>query len=965
MANTLEKFYNRFEGLDTRSNKLLQDPGCFRKGSKNNRYDFQDQITNAQGFQHKDNGAPTFVDIFEYKYRDPNTGAATTEILGVATDGYLYRKKQHRLHFVSHGAATSVSCYYDEIADTFKMTLNGLGSVTISDTLQLSDSILSPTVATLVGKLNALGASVQILDDDGVSVTSTKLAYLLDCVINDTSFADNPVYYWEVVPFPNSSSWPFPVTKANYSSSDYEGISSINLNNCIYMTDGGFPMKYDRKAVYRAGVPNMRQMLYNGTVYSFAAWDASILSDASLFPFSGLSNGTYGYQFRYAFRDYSGAEYYSQINTYPAAWTVVAGNSALDISNNGYPFGLDFPVYGCKVNSAVASSILGGTGADGVVTFTVDTILTSNKNYTNITINAGVNVHLNGYTMYHTGTVSGTGVIYNSIAARTGTETTINVTSGFNAVVGQCLVLKTTDAVTLPIYICTNSFLGYYYAEITAVDVIANTIKIKNVNSIWLANLYGSEVLNAYWVPTEFMNAKENGPWSTTPFGASMQVFRTKLNQIDTFVTPYVAGPVYVVGFAALPWDGVSTAHLYENLADNNLTVLYDDLEPGDELPRGCKYLSQAQNQLMQAGLPLNYTDKDNEYPSSRQSLSSTTSPYNLYPKSLKYTEAMFCDFQSVYWADSLAPEGFSQDGVHEISIDTKFADRVTAIAPNKDSLFGFKTRSTAVISGTFATNDVVLEILEADAGCVSHRSVEEIRGALIWLDGINGFYSCIAGRLPVNVGFPIQDYTKINEGKLDYSQANAANFRKESLYVCSVGTTTFVFDYADNGSLKRDCWYLWDRLNGKSVLATSDDKLLVWDNTRTWKMKLTQTVYDFTDHKSAIPLVINTAWNQQGFPTVDKHYVGFWINSIQGGFTLTVKQYANFLEELIGTQSGVEFIAENSDKKFVKAQVKACIPKLSSISFGMENAEKNKWVRIQGYEIQYSPDFNTGEPKR
>ena len=108
MANTLDKFYNVYAGLDTRSNKLLQPPGSFRKGSKNFRYDFQDQITQANGFQHKDSGAPTFVDIFEYKYRNVDTGAAETQILGVSTAGNLYRKLNSTLSFTAHGAATSV-----------------------------------------------------------------------------------------------------------------------------------------------------------------------------------------------------------------------------------------------------------------------------------------------------------------------------------------------------------------------------------------------------------------------------------------------------------------------------------------------------------------------------------------------------------------------------------------------------------------------------------------------------------------------------------------------------------------------------------------------------------------------------------------------------------------------------------------------------------------------------------------
>lgn len=944
MSNVLEKFYNKFNGLDTRSNKLLQDPGSFRKGSKNFRYDFQDQITNAQGFQHKDAGAPNFVDQFEYKYRDVNSGQALTQILGVATDGKLYKRRTHSLRFSAHGVATSVSMYFDEVANTFKMTLNGLGAVVIGDTMQLATG----STSGLVGALNALaGVTALIVDDTGATVTtSTNLAYLLDCVINDTTFGDNPVYYWEVIPFPDASSVPFPVTVANYTSSEYEGISSINLNNCIYMVDGGFPMKYDGKSVYRAGVPNIRQVDQYGSFLDYAGVEFSVLSSAAKVGV-GLPNGVYAYKYRFVFRDYNGAEYFSNICQFAKSATISTTNSAVQLTNIGYKFGKDFPVYGCIVNSTTATSTVGGTGADGPVTFTLDTVLDRNYNYTTIFITAGVNINLNGYTLFRTGALSGTGTITNCVTSRAAGNITISVSSGHNVIAGQCLILKAG--------IPDNSayFQSYYYAE-----VISTTLTSITYHEIPGASTYGSIVVNSYWVPTEFVNNKETGQYDAAPFGPSIEVFRTKVGQYTDYKN---YGPLYVVGHTAVSINGTATTEFKENRPDSTLYVLYDDLDPGQELPRGCKYLSQVQNQMVQGGLPLNYDLKDNEYPSTLAAIG----PASQFPLIMKYTEAMFCDFQSVYWADSLSPEGFPQDGLHEISIDTKFADKIKAVAPNKDVLFAFKERSSAVISGTFATNEVVLEILEADAGCVSHKTVEEVRGALVWLDKVNGFYSCVAGRLPENIGFPIQDYMKINTEGLDYAKATAANYRKESLYVCSVGNTTFVFDYADSGNLKRNCWYLWDRILGNSVIATSDDKLLIFDGTRTWKMKLTHTKYDFTDHKSAIPLVLNTAWLNQSFPTVDKHYVALWINSIQGDFTLVVKQYGNFLEQVISTQNGVQFIEESSAKQFIKAQVKAAIPKLSSISFGLENAEQNKWVRIQGYEVQYNPDFNTGEPKR
>lgn len=939
MANNLDKFYNTFTGLDTRSNKLLQPPGSFRRGSKNLRYNFQDETQNANGFQHKDLGAPTFVDIFEYKYRNVDTGAAETQVLGVSTAGNLYRKLNSTLTFNTHGVATSVSVYYDEVDDTFKCGLAGLGSVTISDTM---------TLAQLETALELLaGVTVTITGDSSVK------AYLLDCVINDNTFANNVAYYWEIVPFPNSSSVPFTTTRDFNTDSNYEGISSINLNNVIYITDGGFPMKYDGYSVHRAGVPSPRQ-IYDGTtslsVSQLSGTTASVITDSTLIPI-GLASGVYGYRWRFGYRDKNGAEYFSRICDYSTLLTFNASFQAGRIENIGYKFGKDFPVFACRINSSAASATAGGTGADGAINYTLDTVLSADVNATNLTIAAGVNVYLNGYSLRYTGVLSNSGTITNAVTARSGGNTTYAVTSGHNVIAGQCLVLKTSTATNT--YPTSSFFDGYYYAKV--ISTTATSITVTTPTNITV-NAYGSEPINAAWVPADIENTKDKNGYFDAPFGAFIEIFRCKVGEMTSATAD---GPLYIVGHSSLPIDNNSSL-FFDDRPDVALNVLYPDLELGDEIPRACKYLTQAQTQLIQSGRPVDWTLKNDEYPSSAFTVAAAT-----YKDLAKYTEALLCDYQSVYWADALSPEGFSQDGLHEFSIDTKFADRVTGIAPNKDSLFAFKERSTAVLSGSFATNEIVMEVLESDAGCVSHRTIEEIRGTLIWLDGINGFYSCVAGRLPENIGFPIQDYTKINAEKLNFRNANAANFRKESLYVCSVGTTTFIFDYADDGTLKRNCWYLWDRIDGKSVLATSNDELLIWDGIRTWKMKTTRTRYDFTDHKSAISFILNTAWATQGYPTIDKHYVNLWMNSIQGDFTLTVKQYGNFLEDQVASQSNVYFIPENSSKKAIKEPVKAYLPKLSSISFGMENTEKNKWVRLQGYEIQYSPDFNTGEPKR
>lgn len=915
MANQLELFYSSFRGTETRSNKLLQDPKSFRRGSKNFRYDFQDQITNAQGFQHKDSGAPNFVDIFEYKYRDVNTGAALTQVLGVATDGHLYRRKQHFLKFNTYTGYTSVSVFYDDVTDTFKLVLNGATpqTITISDTMTLSQ---------LETALDAIsGVSVTIVDDSGATVaTSTKLAYLLDCVIDDTTFANNGVYFWDRIPFADITCVAVSsVTEANLDMSDssqytyasvpfkttlkaqtdstvaasYEGISSINLNNSIYMTDGGFPMKYDGKCVYRAGLPKQIQGVLGTTVTGMTY--SAVATPSGL---TALTAGTYLYKARFGFTDYNGSTIYGDIIELDAGIlpTPIAASRVIQIDTKGIYYGQDFPTFCAKVNGEQSTGTAGG-------------------------------------------------------------PKTVTVFAGHNILPGMVVRQVTQNKAVGTAVSNVNTFINFY-AKVTAVTATTITLEktVDSSNPTYNSTFYANSILQAYYVDSTYEN-KRPASQDYAPPGMFLEIYRTKVD--------VTTGPYYLTAIMPVPHKQGDTATIYDEKDGSLLTKIFEDQDPGFEIPRACKYLSAWQNQLVQAGYTPDPTLKNSRYPSVSDPSTSVIYSQPSFDLYTFYTEAFLCDLQTVYWADALAPEGFSQAGDSEFSIDTRFADRVTAIAPNKDALFALKERSTAVLTGALATNDVVMEVLEADAGCSSHKSVEEVRGSLVWLDGINGFYSCVAGRLPENIGFPIQDYQKINSQKLDYTKATAANFRKESLYVCSVGTTTFVFDYADNGSLKRNCWYIWDRIDGKSVLSTSDDKLLIWDGVRMWKMKLTLTKYDFTDHKSSIPMVLNTAWLNQGHPTIDKHYVGLWINSIQGDFTLTVKQYGNFLEDLIGTQTNVEFIPETSAKKFIKAQVKAALPKLSSISFGIENAQKNKWVRIQGYEVQYSTDFAVGEPKR
>ena len=145
----------------------------------------------------------------------------------------------------------------------------------------------------------------------------------------------------------------------------------------------------------------------------------------------------------------------------------------------------------------------------------------------------------------------------------------------------------------------------------------------------------------------------------------------------------------------------------------------FEDQESGDLIPRAGKLISKWQNNLVQAGRTPNYLLKDDKYPSIFYLDNQVEFCQEAVDTISNYNENYLCDFQSIYWADALTPEGFPQDGLHEFAIDTKFSDKITAISPNKDAFFALKERSTGLLSGDVALNDITLEILETDAGCV------------------------------------------------------------------------------------------------------------------------------------------------------------------------------------------------------------------------------------------------------
>lgn len=914
----LEKFYSSFGGVDTRSNKMLMDKNTFRNGSSNFRYNFQDEIQKANGFQQKSPPTPVeFVDIFEYKFTSLENGEEQTQLLGVGVDGNLYRKVENTLSFISHVGFDSYSFYYDEISDDFCFRLNGANPVEIH-----FDE--SKTSSQLEDDINAV--SGMVVDFSRASGG----AYLLDCVI-ESPFDSNSIWLWEVVPHPyirskpgsdglsvhtyNVIQTPFQTTLLAQTDpvirKTYEGISAINQNNSIYMCDGGFMLKYDGKCVYRAGMPRTYSPSYN-----INGIDTNIRTDIPA-DIKLPANTYHFYKFRFGFTDANGFTSFGDIQTLPV-FTVPPAPPAAHaymVSNQGLVNGGDFPIFAAKV--------VGDQGD----------------------INGGPLV--------------------------------LNVESGHNILVGMCIrqVTNMSDVLYRGSHNSRIS-LNCKVIAVTETTITLERVSCTTADPIYNALFLDGEILNGYFTDP-FNENKAPGEYGTSnsllPVGAFLQVFRTKEYKTAEIIEPQdieAAGPYYHCFDMSMPLTGSGhTSYLLEARRDNKdgtgyqyLNQLLDDMGDGGELPRAGKFVTQWQDSLVQLGRTCNPSLANDSYPSTIDHVQ------YLYCNEVinrigKYTEALLCDTQSIYWADPLTPEGFPQDGLFEFRISTEKDDQIRAAIKNKDSLIAIKDASTSVLTGDLGSNVISMETLEDDIGIGSFKTLKDVNGSAMWLDPRKGFYSLVAGRLPVPVGWKISDQQRNNYEKLDYSKATAAVSEALDMYFCAVGSKLFVFDFSDVGGVaKRNCWYIWDRFNIQSIVGTASGEIIAL-NDRVWKLKNTNTKYDFTDHTEAIHMKLITAWWNWGSPTIDKKFNRIWVNSIQGGFNLLINQYGNYLDDLIG---GMEIEMKPSDKKLTAKEFIKCIfDKLSAFSIGIENSEKNKFIRIQGFEVEYSDSFDPREPRR
>jgi hypothetical protein len=371
-------------------------------------------------------------------------------------------------------------------------------------------------------------------------------------------------------------------------------------------------------------------------------------------------------------------------------------------------------------------------------------------------------------------------------------------------------------------------------------------------------------------------------------------------------------------------------------------------------------------------------------YPSTISELKSRTLPNDTE----YYNEAHFCAANSFYWADVETKEGFPITGLHEDSVDTPLGDNISGIASNKGSLFVFKDRSMALITGEVGLNNIHKEILETDIGCAAHATIKNVNGMLVFLDAIDGFQAVVAGQLPTSVGIKINPLFKNNpvsgEAKLNLKRAVAENHELGDMYICYLpaeslsGTTRYpndnskivVYDYSEVEPGKfRNGWHLWSGLNMQGGIVVKNDELF-WTERKLssgsmtynhWKQSKIGNEWDYEDHDQAISWQNFTAWLHYGIPSIDKKFIKGLVNSARptqgSGFTLTVEQYGNFIDTLLLSSADIEF---NFDSSAIKRSQIFALPesKLISLALKFKNSEHQTNVAITGWEVEVESEY-------
>jgi len=245
-----KRFYNH-KGLDLKSSDLIR-PAEYASGMLNAEYSDGGAIKKRVGYQAH---APStgFSGMWTYQKVDVDTGLQAPEVLCVDDNLNLLTDTVFTITYSGADPTCELSIFLDSTTQRYKAQILE-GSTTVLD-FDLGVGFDETTPVTLADLKTAIDA-ITNFSASITGVTTSPAAFLETLRLFDltTGPYSGVVGTWSQIYSPTSS--PFSAHFATRNDDDFENVSTIQINNVIYFSNGIDEVyKYDGQTFYRAGMP--------------------------------------------------------------------------------------------------------------------------------------------------------------------------------------------------------------------------------------------------------------------------------------------------------------------------------------------------------------------------------------------------------------------------------------------------------------------------------------------------------------------------------------------------------------------------------------------------------------------------------------------------------------------------------------------------------------------------------------
>lgn len=349
----------------------------------------------------------------------------------------------------------------------------------------------------------------------------------------------------------------------------------------------------------------------------------------------------------------------------------------------------------------------------------------------------------------------------------------------------------------------------------------------------------------------------------------------------------------------------------------------------------------------------------------------------------------------TVYYSDVENPEYFP-DGVNSFDVDTQTGDSISGISPNNELFVVFKDTSIHVVSGSLAEQTFRVDQLTSDIGLASHASIQEVKGALMFLSDV-GVYSMVGGQLPQPIGDkidPIFDTNASLTSSQIYKTKRAVGFNDRQLerYLLFLpaestisglvhpnsNSVVYAYDY------NKQAWLKWNNINmagGMAYAGTttyfSERRYRSTSGTVVrflYRFNDLNDAFDYQDNVSPINFEYSSGWEALGEPSVLKRFLRIRIFSLEelpnNNLFLNVKTERNYIKDA----AQADFNFDLSSDGYGIAAYDTLTPygnpaesaakhrlgqgRIRSLRVRFYNSNEQENVKITGWELEVAAPF-------